>query len=269
MTQMNSPDRPLHLYLSPHLDDVPLSCAGLIKNQRKLDHRVLVVTFFTGDPAEPLSPLAERYHAVWNRGAQPFAWRRQEDAAAAMALGAEFRHEGMLDAIYRTAQSGSPLYSNVAATFEAVHDQDTRTVDEIEARVSNLIERLRPTYVYAPVGIGRHVDHQAVILASKRIQYQRLTHLRLYEEWPYASGKFPKERPASLEEALRFFDWLPADSTTETIDLPGRIAVARCYTSQIEELFGDDQTMCKMVEEYSFQVGGAEPAERYWTPSRG
>jgi LmbE family N-acetylglucosaminyl deacetylase len=265
---MNSANRPLHLYLSPHLDDVPLSCAGLIKNQRKLVHRVLVVTFFTGDSAEPLSPLAERYHALWNRGARPFAWRRQEDAAAALALGAEFRHEGMLDAIYRTAQSGSPLYSSVAATFETVHDEDTGTINEIEARASSLIGRLRPTYVYAPAGIGRHVDHQAVILASKRIQDQRPTRLRLYEEWPYASGTFPKERSTTLEEALRLFDWLPADSTTEAIDLAGRIAVARCYSSQIEELFGDDQTMCKMVEEYSFRIGGAEPAERYWTPRR-
>jgi LmbE family N-acetylglucosaminyl deacetylase len=265
----NASDPPCHLYLSPHLDDVPFSCAGLIAKQKAQSQRVVVVTYFTADSDTALSELARRFHTVWDRGPQPYRWRRDEDKAAMELLHVEFKHEGMLDAIYRLDKSGKPLYPTMEALFGSVHSDDVTTIEKIAASIRQSIETLKPSFLYVPVGIARSVDHQVVILAAKRALKDHPVPLRLYEEFPYATGCFPKEQPTSVEEGLAQSGWSPASPEITRIDLAVRIAAACCYPSQLAEIFGDEQAMLKQLEEYAYRVGKIGPAERYWTPLLG
>lgn len=265
----NASDPPCHLYLSPHLDDVPFSCAGLIAKQKAQSQRVVVVTYFTADSETALSGLAQRFHTVWDRGPQPYRWRRDEDKAAMELLNVEFEHEGMLDAIYRLDGFGKPLYPTMEALFGSVQSDDFKTIEKIAVSIRQFIETLKPSFLYVPVGIARSVDHQVVILAAQRILKDNRLPLRLYEEFPYATGCFPKEQPLSVEDGLAQSSWLPASPEITRIDLAVRVAAARCYPSQIAEIFGDEDTMLKQLEEYAYRVGKGGPAERYWTPLLG
>lgn len=252
-----------HLYLSPHLDDVPLSCAGVIAAQRAAGEDVRVVTFFTADAGPPLSPLARWFHAVWQRGDTPYAARRAEDAAACALLGVDVHHDGMLEAIYRRDAAGVPLYHDKSGMFAPLDEREAPVVEALAARVLAHATGFGAEALYAPVGLGRHADHQAVIAAARRVAGNTGLELRLYEEWPYAAGRFPRERPGRLDETMTFFGW-QATPWTVAIDIDHRLAVARCYASQIEELFGSDTAMADEVRAYATGVGGITPAERLW-----
>jgi LmbE family N-acetylglucosaminyl deacetylase len=252
-----------HLYLSPHLDDVPLSCAGAIVAQRAAGEDVRVVTFFTADAEAPLSPLAHWFHTAWDRGDAPYAARRAEDAAACALLGVDVHHEGLLEAIYRRGADGAPLYTDKTEMFSAIDRRETMVVDALEARIRAHARDFGADVLYAPMGLGRHADHQVVIAAARRVAATTGLALRLYEEWPYAAGRFPKERPGRIDETIAFFGW-QATPKTIAIDIDHRLAVARCYASQIEELFGSDEAMVNEVRAYTAGVGGMTPAERLW-----
>jgi LmbE family N-acetylglucosaminyl deacetylase len=262
----NASDKPSHLYLSPHLDDVPFSCAGLIARQRAQDQRVVVVTYFTADSDTELSALAQRFHVVWDRGPKPYASRRTEDKAAMELLKVEFNHEGMHDAIYRLDESSKPLYPTMDRLFGSVRSDDFKTIESIAVSIKRWIEALDPSFLYIPVGISRSVDHQVVILAAKRALEDSRIALKLYEEFPYATGCFPKERPMSVDQGLAESGWLPAYPEISQVDLAARVAAARCYPSQIAEIFGDEQAMLDQLRDYLYLVGEGVPAERYWTP---
>jgi quercetin dioxygenase-like cupin family protein/LmbE family N-acetylglucosaminyl deacetylase len=252
-----------HLYLSPHLDDVPLSCAGAIAAQRAAGEDVRVVTFFTADTEASLSPLAHWFHTAWDRGDAPYAARRAEDAAACGLLGVDVHHEGLLEAIYRRDADGAPLYADKTEMFSAIDRRETTVVDALEARMRTHALDFGADVLYAPMGLGRHADHQVVIAAARRVAATAGLALRLYEEWPYAAGRFPKERPGHIDETMTFFGW-QATPETIAIDIDHRLAVARCYASQIEELFGSDEAMVNEVRAYTAGVCGMAPAERLW-----
>ena len=80
-----------HVYLSPHLDDVALSCGGRIWQQAQTGDSVLVVTIFAGAPPPdvPLSPFARELHARWGYLSDADVVRREEDQASLTHLGAE------------------------------------------------------------------------------------------------------------------------------------------------------------------------------------
>ncbi len=62
------------LYLSPHLDDVALSCGGSIAKDREAGLRVLVVSVFSGQPdLDELGPVARGLHEQWTVDADPCA----------------------------------------------------------------------------------------------------------------------------------------------------------------------------------------------------
>jgi LmbE family N-acetylglucosaminyl deacetylase len=49
-----------YIFLSPHLDDVVLSCSGALCSLRAQGCTVLVITLFAGDPwSEPILPDTE------------------------------------------------------------------------------------------------------------------------------------------------------------------------------------------------------------------
>jgi hypothetical protein len=68
------------IYLSPHLDDVTLSCGGLVWEQVQAGEQVEIWTICAGDPPPgALSPYAEELHHRWGYGIEAIAERRIED----------------------------------------------------------------------------------------------------------------------------------------------------------------------------------------------
>lgn len=243
-----------HLYISPHLDDAALSCGGRIWQQAQAGERVLVVTIFAGAPAldTPLSPFAQELHARWGL-ADPIAARREEDAAALALLGAEGVYWPYVDCIYRRAAEGCFLCDGEEALFGEVHPADGALIAELVARLRALA-RERGGTIYAPLAVGRHVDHQVVRRAA-----EGLDDVVYYEDYPYAS------RPGTTEEALVAGQWRAELVSLSQEALEAKIAAIACYDSQLSSLdWADAAEMAAAVRAFAQRTGDGAPAERYW-----
>jgi LmbE family N-acetylglucosaminyl deacetylase len=253
------------VYLSPHLDDAALSCGGLIHQQVQAGARPLVITCFAGVPDyRVLSPFAAEQHRRWGEPAGPVALRRAEDAAALAHLGAAYEHWDYLDCIYRRdPASGEFLYASEEALWGAVARAESYLIAELAARHSKVLSSTQ-TQLYAPLAVGRHVDHQLVLRVALRLR-RRGWLVRFYEDYPYA------EDPQKLARARQRWP-TPPEATVVRLseqDLAAKTAAIRCYVSQLDVLFGGEAAVEERVRAYALAVGGGQSyAERYWSSSK-
>lgn len=248
------------VFLSPHLDDVALSCGALVWQQAQSGHQPLAVTVFAGLPDyDTLSPFAAELHRSWGLQRDPVAQRRCEDATAMSYLGAEYLHWEYLDSIYRRhAKTGEALYDSVPALFGDLHCVEQHLVSELATRVRATLPQ-ETTRIYAPLAVGHHVDHQLVSLAALRLRGEGLS-VEFYEDFPYA------EDSENLTDALKLWTAAPAP-TIRTMDeqsLQTKISAIGLYRSQLDMLFGGEEEMARRLSSYALAIGGSSFGERYW-----
>lgn len=230
-----------HVYLSPHPDDVALSCGGAIARHSAAGARVLVVTICTAAPRGPLNALAQASHRKWGLTAdQVMRARLHEDALAMERLGADSYWAGMLDAIYRRPDA----YTSDDLLFGAPVPDDP-LLPELREFVGALRGRVPRATIYAPLGVGSHVDHLITYVAARDHAGPAVA---FYEDFPYVAV------PGALERRLQQLD---GEFVTSTIDIDAvltrKIGAIEAYASQISSLplFGDVESMRRVVTEYA------------------
>lgn len=237
----------LHLYLSPHYDDAIFSCGGLIHAQRQAGCRVGVLTLCAGSPdPRPCSPLARRYESAWSESGDGLALRRAENSAALSSLGMCIWSGGAPDAVYR-ASAGSPYYSTRADLFGDPHWRDAAAVLPVwTEQVRHLVEEeAQPVLLYAPLGVGGHVDHElARRLAQHMGEAGRV--VRFYEDYPYV-----ELTPGGIEEAQDRFGPHTWTCGTVAIDVRAKIEAVRNYRTQIGPVFGCEKTMVRRISGFT------------------
>ncbi len=228
--------KPVFLFISPHLDDVALSCGGGIRGMVNAGQRVVVATVFTADaPArQPLTWLAQRNHRAWDIPEQPFATRCIEDLKAIRKLGAEPLHLGFLDVIYRVGPGGAALYQKTVVGIPVADSDWEIYLPVLQAKFHSLAEQFAdgPLYILSPLGLGGHVDHMLVrraielVWAPEQILY--------YEDFPYA-GRSGVMQAWFTAEAGK--NWRPVEVLLAENQIAARVAAIACYTSQLRGLF--------------------------------
>ena len=250
----------MHLYLSPHLDDVVLSCGGQIAQLVRSGGRVHVVTVFAGDaaPEAAVSPHVQELHKRWKLDKHnPSPGRRAEDRAALKSISASIQvtHLSFPDCVYRLGQMGWPLYFTRDSIFGEVAEVESPLIGEI-AQALRRMRLPRAATVYLPLTAGHHVDHQIVRAAGERWAGSR--QVIYYEEYPYA------EKPEQVTVALDG-DTLQAQRIgLDEEALRSKVRAIACYSSQISTFFKDKAQMAARVRAYAETVGGGQPAERLW-----
>ncbi|WP_069805595.1 PIG-L deacetylase family protein [Thermogemmatispora onikobensis] len=253
-----------HIFLSPHFDDVVFSCGGTIALQASCGLHPLVITVFAGLPPanQPLSTLATAVHQNMGFGhnaREAVEARRREDARALDYLGADYLWLDYPDAIYR---GNPPHYTREEELFGAIHPTDLSIDQQLGQLLVSLSEQLPDTVWYAPLGVGHHVDHQLVCSAADRL-VQRHANVKFYEDFPYVT------RLGELERRLHEFgDTLEPAYVEMSELLPLRQEASQMYASQIAAIFGDKESMSKLMDEYTHNIRPVETVhlERYWTP---
>jgi LmbE family N-acetylglucosaminyl deacetylase len=139
--------------LSPHLDDAVLSIGATIGRLAHQGLRVEVWTVYTAGP--PLAAIARRHRAFGD-----YEIRAAEDDSALARLGAGHRRLGLRERIWR-----APRPRSLASAFRT--PSDVAGFGEVPRLISVVREVLaRPgVELYAPLGVGHHVDHVEVALA--------------------------------------------------------------------------------------------------------
>ncbi len=244
-----------HIYLSPHLDDVVLSCGGCVWQQLQSGEQVLVVTVFAGSPPLPLSGFAAEMHERWQLSHDAPAVRRAEDLEAMTLLGAQAWHWPYTDCIYRQAPDGRFLYTGEEALFGAVDPADEALAAALTDRIRTL-PLARDGILYVPLGVGGHVDHRLVRRAAECSGFR----LRYYEDYPYA------EKERALLAVLAGRHWKAKLCPLSDRALEMKVAAIACYRSQLGMLGADIAEAAEKVRAFARRTGGDILAERYWSP---
>jgi LmbE family N-acetylglucosaminyl deacetylase len=226
------------IYISPHFDDVVLSCGGLIWEQARQGLRVEIWTICAGEiPDGTLSDFAQVLHMVWDTGRETVTIRRQEDIAACRMVGALHRHLSIPDCIYRQGQDGGWLYASDEAIFGSLHPSDETVIETLRDFLA-LSLRSDDTVV-CPLAIGGHVDH-----VLTRTVIERLGRSLLY----YADIPYLLNHPEALKEkqqGMRAKIYPVTEDGVKTWQ-----AGIAAYASQIGMLFESEEKRWEAIRGY-------------------
>lgn len=238
--------------VSPHLDDAVLSCGALLA---QLARRcpVTVLSVFTTAAAPPAWswPARRLVRAAGVDAEVLFEQRRAEDRAVLAGIGVAAVHLGLRDAVFRRvgeAAAGPPGRGRrpVYPTFHfdvargRIAAADAGLAAEAEARIGKAARASQAQLVFAPLGVGRHVDHLITRQAVRGLESQ----IVYYSDFPYSQSAAPDQ--AFVRRArLVAYPWLAGRAANAD-----RIAG---YRTEFWRLFPD----------------GAVPVcpEMYWIPA--
>ena len=256
-----------HLFLSPHYDDIALSAGATVRRLADLGRHpeTLIVFGSEPDPGIELSPFASAMHQGWGLAtSEVIARRRAEEDNASRAIGATVRLLPFHDAIYRGHNylSDDDLFNTPASAEAALPGKIAATLGLPETPSDTV-------RIYAPLGIGNHVDHQLVFTAAATLAASGWD-VWFYEDVPYALQDGARERR------------LEAISGDHSVELQGKVLADAqwdakldgilSYPSQLETIFrhyvgvepsrsGIGTALATYAEdEYEINVG-----ERFWT----
>lgn len=172
------------IYISPHLDDVALSCGGLVWEQVQAGNRVQIWTICAGDPPkEGISQFAQGLHRRWGAGESVYEVRRTEDKNSCAVLGAEYVHWDYQDCIYRIDQdTGIPFYDSEEALRAGLSLKEGSLVRDIASRL--ISSSFEDDILICPLAIGGHVDHLLARKAAESI-HKKLVY---YQDFPYVAN---------------------------------------------------------------------------------
>ena len=241
------------IYLSPHLDDVTLSCGGQVFQQTRAGQRVLIVTITAGDPPpSAVSDYAQSLHNRWELVTDAVAARRAEDRAANAILGADTLHWSLPDCIYRYhPATGAALYLSDPDIFGDVHPAELPLVATLGEQMATLPAHHQ---LYVPLTIGHHVDHQLTRAAAERAFAPPI--LTYYEDYPYAqksdalAGMIPADRNG----------WQAIVAALDEAAIQAKIAAIAAFQSQFSTFFKDYADLETQIRTFTTQTGG----ERVW-----
>lgn len=234
------------VYLSPHLDDVALSCGGLVWEQVQAGRSVSIWTICAADPPdEPLSPYASTLHTRWQAGRDATRLRRAEDRESVEQLGAAAVHFPVPDCIYRRSpQTGLALYQSEEAIFGPLDPAEEGLVktlsDELKQRLPGKVE------LVCPLALGGHVDHRLVRASAELLGLS----LWYYADYPYA-----KEAPDVLDR-MRRSGWQPFRFPVSADGLDAWVRSVAAHTSQLSTFWEDMESMRSAVRMFCEQMDG-------------
>ena len=239
------------IYLSPHLDDVALSCGGTITRQKEAGYSVLIVTVMAGEPPIlQMSDYVRSLHDRWALETNAVVARQEEDRVSAAILGADIQHWSIPDCIYRlSAITGEPFYRSDADIFGDIHAEDRSLIDVIAAQIEALPSHDR---LYVPLTLGHHVDHQLTRLAAEQVAGSAC----YYEDYPYA------QQPGALAQVIPIGDpgWTAQVVPLTEAHLRTKVDAIYAFRSQMSTFFEDREDLQRQVVGYAREVGG----ERFW-----
>lgn len=221
------------LFVSPHLDDAVLSCGALLTHLARTNSVTVLTVFSSARPAK-WAPSAR--NELRNHGAADalryFEDRRAEDIAALKEVGAAWIHLGFTDAPFRrvgetagkdTGRAAYPSFHFHIARGR-IASSDATLAAKVSVKVREAVSANGVTAVFAPLGVGRHVDH----LITRNATVASGIDAVYYSDFPYSETAKPSARFVR-KASLQPYTWL--DGRAENVNLIEK------YKSQVDGLF--------------------------------
>jgi len=253
-----------HVFISPHYDDIALSCGGTAALVSEAGQDAVVALLFGDhpDPDQPMTPFANQMHADWGMTAdEVIAGRRAEEAESSRILGVRDVYLPFRDAIYRRDS-----YLSDDDLFGIPKDADRELPELIALALEAEGFLAKGTRVYAPLASGFHVDHQLAFLAGLLLD-QAGWEVWFYEDLPYSllPGRVA-DRIARAGVDLAVAGTVDVSSVwTKKID------AIMAYPSQLKVIFesyvgagSSRDEIDDVMGAYSREAGNGRNAERFW-----
>ena len=253
-----------HLFISPHYDDIALSCGGTAALVTEAGKDGVVALLFGDhpDPEQPLTPFAEHMHREWGMSAdQVIAGRRAEEAESSRILGLRDCFLPFRDAIYR-----GDNYLNDDELFGVPKGTDLDLPERVAAALEGEGFRSEGTRVYAPLASGFHVDHQL------GFQTGMLLHRAGWEVWFYEDLPYSLLDDRVADRIARAGTPLEVAAIVDVTPVwEKKIDAIMAYPSQLKVIFeqyvgaGSSRAAIDTVmSTYSNGIGNGRNAERFW-----
>jgi len=236
------------IFLSPHLDDVVLSCGLLLEKVASLGKEADVITIFTKASPPPLTKLASEFtqKSGYKNPHRLFEDRKLEDKKALKIFKAKYRHLDYVDAAFRKVDPlrGLPstrylswLIPKLVHVYPKPKKQFSGQVSILDRKLSNtLLKDLKKivikvkktkTLILAPLGIGGHADHVIVRDISRRFGLPVL----FWSDFPYNTHEEGMQKFFSEEKGYKEFFKIKDSKAAK------KIRAVRRYKSQVPVLF--------------------------------
>jgi LmbE family N-acetylglucosaminyl deacetylase len=252
-----------YIYISPHLDDVPLSCSGTMCRQQAQGLNILVVTLFAGEPQPPFSPFVQSVHRSWHAPEEiPYQVRKEEETKAMALLGADYAWLDWFEILYRDPELSDANDFFWEPGTSGIPPRDAALFTTLCAWFADASRVYPGVQFVVPLGLGMHRDHQFVFRAALHtLDGDRVL---FFEDFPYATYY-------SIDELIGYVK--PYNMGLIEVDiseyLEQRIAASEAYQSQIPTFFYRASSFRELIRTYTLKVGKQQhPIERYWRMSR-
>ena len=180
------------IFISPHPDDAVLSCAALL-NKLSGKTEVTIVTLFTKAHSGPYTLSAKNFlHASDEKNADKLVEKRiKEDRAVLGKLAVKSIYLDLQDALFRLKPKKNlagffiPEFNHVYPTYRWHIIKKISSNDPAESQLLKLLKPIlrKGSVIFAPYGIGGHVDHQIARKVSEKLSSDVI----LYSDFPYNS----------------------------------------------------------------------------------
>jgi LmbE family N-acetylglucosaminyl deacetylase len=253
------------IYFSPHLDDVALSCGGLVWEQNRAGLGVHIWTICAGDPPPGrLSPFAESLHERWQIDVNAVEHRRREDIASCAELGAEYKHMHVPDCIYRRGDvSLAPLYASETDIFGLINSEEAVLIDQLSGELLEILPD--EATLVCPLTLGGHVDHKLTRAVLEKLLPSKPDRSR-WELWYYADYPYARKEAQTLISMQRSLAW---NMQCYPVTADGLLAWEKsiaAYASQISTFWPDLDAMRVDLRAFASQEGGIclwQPSDLY------
>lgn len=234
-------------FISPHLDDAALSCGGLLAELSTKTDVTVITVFTTARPSHyTLSAKKALKDSSYATASKLYKARREEDIKAFEDLPITLTHLNEEESLYRLKAHPSDLESLIGQFIpEFVHVYPTYALHIAKGKISSddqpLIERISDklktlipegSVVFAPEGIGNHIDHLVVKNSVKNV-FEPVLWL---------------DQPYLIREKLLH---IPEHFTEFPVNQMEKHKILKAYTSQMPLLFSG-QEIPDLREYYRF-----------------
>ncbi len=170
------------IYLSPHFDDIALSCGGLVWEQVEQGDKVSVWTICAGEaPSGPISQYAKDLHKRWKTDRDAVTRRRIENDLSNKRMGVSSRNFSIPDAIYRRSPVDETyLYTSDQELFSEIRLDEIRLIEALRDELYQALPQF--CELVSPLTLGGHVDHCLVRNAAEKLDRR----LWYYADFPYS-----------------------------------------------------------------------------------
>jgi LmbE family N-acetylglucosaminyl deacetylase len=164
-----------HIYLSPHSDDVALSCGGQIIADPAREQDIMVLNIFASDPDRSQGGIREKETMFLN------ADRASEDRSAWESINVATRHANLPEALLRKRFPLAIL----------PRKGDDRIIDELHQAMLTYVRSHPGAVFHFPAGFGNHIDHLVCrTVAFRLLDEGALERIVFYEDIPYCWLRF-------------------------------------------------------------------------------